>query len=68
MYSNVYKVLTPLGMVRHTPKVTWHHDQPLGKFLPVRDRDSDMRMPAPDTSPVEYDHDIVERLWDDWGK
>ena len=24
-----------------------------------------MRMPAPDMSPVEYGHDIVERLWDD---
>ena len=34
MYSRVYKVLTPLGTVRHTSKVTWHHDQPLGKFLP----------------------------------
>ena len=43
MYSKVYKVLTPLGTVRHTSKVTWHHDQPLGKFLPVRERD--MRMP-----------------------
>ena len=56
-------MLTPLGTVRHTSKVTWHHSEPLGKFLPVRDRD--MRMPAADTTPVEYDHDIVERLWDE---
>ena len=63
MYSNVYKVLTLLGTVQHTSKVTWHHDQLLGKFLLVCD--CDMHMPAPDMSPVEYDHNIVEWLLDD---
>ena len=62
MYSKVYKVLTPHGTVRHTSKVTWHHDQPLGKFLPVRERD--MRLPSSDKSTVEYDQEVVERLWD----
>ena len=54
MYSKVYKVLTPHGTVRHTSKVTWHHDQPLGRFLPVRE--CDMRLPSSDKLAVEYDH------------
>ena len=62
MYSKVCKVLTLLGTVQHTTKVTWHHDQLLGKFLPAHERD--MCMPMPDTSSVEYDHEVVEHLWD----
>ena len=34
-----------------------------GKFLLVHEHD--MCMLVPDTSLVEYDHNVVEQLWDD---